>query len=132
MNFTPTRRKVLKSGLLTAASLPLAGAASAQAAWPSKPIKIICGYPPGGLTDLFARAYGEYIQEKTGQTVTVETKAGLTLDPPNLKPWKITAKLINALDKKYSSSAGYNAFRNDTFYYPADPRSLFVSGRFDF
>ena len=76
MTLIPTRRKVLKSGLSTVASLPLAGPAWAQASWPSKPIKIICGYPPGGLTDLFARAYGEYIQEKTGQTVTVETKAG--------------------------------------------------------
>lgn len=50
----------------------------------------------------------------------------------NIKPWKITAKLINALDKKYSPLAGYSAFYNDTYYYPADRRSLFVSGRFDF
>ena len=50
----------------------------------------------------------------------------------NLKPWKITAKLINALDKKYSATAGYSAFYNDTYYYPNDPRSVFVSGRFDF
>jgi iron complex outermembrane recepter protein len=50
----------------------------------------------------------------------------------NLKPWKITAKLINALDKKYSSAGGYDVFRNDTFYYPTDPRSFFVSGRYDF
>lgn len=54
----------------------------------------------------------------------------------NLKPWKITAKLINALDKKYSPFAGYSAasfFRPaDTFYYPADGRSVFVSGRYDF
>ncbi len=50
----------------------------------------------------------------------------------NLKPWKITAKLINALDKKYSAIAGYSAFYNDTYYYPTDPRSFFVSGRYDF
>jgi iron complex outermembrane recepter protein len=50
----------------------------------------------------------------------------------NLKPWKITAKLINALDKKYSSLAGYSAFSNDTYYYPSDPRSFFVSARHDF
>ncbi|MFA6314539.1 MAG: TonB-dependent receptor [Sterolibacterium sp.] len=49
-----------------------------------------------------------------------------------LKPWKITARLLNALDKKYSPFAGYSAFYNDTYYYPADGRSLFVSGRFDF
>ena len=50
----------------------------------------------------------------------------------NLKPWKVTAKLINALDKKYASTAGYSAFFSDTYYYPTDPRSLFVSGRLDF
>jgi iron complex outermembrane receptor protein len=51
----------------------------------------------------------------------------------NLKPWKITAKLINALDKKYSPLAGYSSPpTNDTFFYPADPRSVFVSGRYDF
>ena len=50
----------------------------------------------------------------------------------NLKPWKITAKLINALDKKYSPFAGYSAFRNDTYYYPADGRSVFVAARYDF
>ena len=71
-----TRRKAIASGLATAAALPFAGSASAQGAWPSKPIKIICGWPAGGLTDLFSRAYGEYIQEKTGQTVTIENKTG--------------------------------------------------------
>ena len=50
----------------------------------------------------------------------------------NLKPWKITAKLINAFDKKYSPFAGYSAYRKDTYYYPADGRSVFVSGRYDF
>lgn len=50
----------------------------------------------------------------------------------NLKPWKITAKLINAFDRKYSPYAGYSAFRNDTFYYPADGRSAFVAARYDF
>ena len=29
----------------------------------------------------------------------------------NLKPWKITARILNALDKKYSPLAGYSAFR---------------------
>jgi iron complex outermembrane receptor protein len=50
----------------------------------------------------------------------------------NLKPWKITAKLLNALDKKYSPLAGYDVWSNQTYYYPADGRSVFVSGRYDF
>jgi tripartite-type tricarboxylate transporter receptor subunit TctC len=70
-----SRRDVLRYGGAAAASL-LAAPAIGQAPWPSKPIRIVCGYPAGGLTDIFARAYGEYISQKTGQPVTVENKAG--------------------------------------------------------
>jgi tripartite-type tricarboxylate transporter receptor subunit TctC len=75
----PSRRDVLRYGsaAVAAAALPASLAAPAIAqAWPSKPIRIICGYPAGGLTDTFARAYGEYISQQTGQPVTVENKAG--------------------------------------------------------
>lgn len=44
--------------------------------WPSRPIKIVCGYPAGGLGDSFARIYGEYLSQKLGQPVIVENKAG--------------------------------------------------------
>jgi tripartite-type tricarboxylate transporter receptor subunit TctC len=75
MPFQFTRRNMLASGLASAAALPFAGPARAQG-WPSKPIKIVVGYPAGGLADLFARAYGEYIAQKLGQPVLVENKAG--------------------------------------------------------
>jgi tripartite-type tricarboxylate transporter receptor subunit TctC len=44
--------------------------------WPSRPIKIVCGYPAGGLTDSFARIYGEYLSQKLGQPVIVENRSG--------------------------------------------------------
>src|SRR5438477_2463299 len=60
-----------------ASAIPLIGpSAHAQTDWPTKPIKIIAGYPAGGQTDLYARTYGEYIRSETGQSVTVENKAG--------------------------------------------------------
>ena len=70
-----TRRAVIKTGIATAAAMPLIGSAWAQA-WPAKPIKIVVGYPAGGLTDLFARAYGEYLGQRLGQPVVVENKPG--------------------------------------------------------
>jgi tripartite-type tricarboxylate transporter receptor subunit TctC len=68
-----SRRTTLVTGLAAALPMPYV---RAQAAWPTKPIRIICGFPPGGLTDQFSRAYGDYIAEKTGQTVTVENRPG--------------------------------------------------------
>ena len=50
----------------------------------------------------------------------------------NFKPWQISAKLLNATDRKYSPFAGYSSFRNDTYYYPADGRAVFVTGRYSF
>jgi tripartite-type tricarboxylate transporter receptor subunit TctC len=58
------------SGLLLAAPRSFAQG------YPNKPIKIVVTYPAGGLTDSFARAYGEYISQKVGQPVVVENKAG--------------------------------------------------------
>lgn len=50
----------------------------------------------------------------------------------NLKPWRVTAKLLNATDKKYSPFAGYSSSKSDTYYYPADGRAFFMTGRYDF
>ena len=72
MLIRPKRRDVLRLG---AAAALLPAPALAQA-WPNKPIKIVCTYPPGGLTDIFSRAYGEYVGSKLGQTVVVENKTG--------------------------------------------------------
>ena len=71
--FRLSRRTVLASasvGLFAPAIV------RAQDKFPSKPIRIISAFPPGGLTDAFSRAYGDYISEKLGQPVIVEAKPG--------------------------------------------------------
>ncbi|CAN5452769.1 tripartite tricarboxylate transporter substrate binding protein [soil metagenome] len=71
----PSRRDVLRYGTAATAAALLPAPAIAQA-WPNKPIRIVCGFPVGGLTDIFARTYGEGISQKTGQPVVVENKTG--------------------------------------------------------
>jgi len=55
----------------------LATAAFAQA-WPSKTIKLIVPYPPGGTSDILARAIGPGLTAAFGQPVIIENKAGAT------------------------------------------------------
>jgi tripartite-type tricarboxylate transporter receptor subunit TctC len=51
-------------------------AASAQDKYPSKPVKIIVPYAPGGATDIVARIVGEQLRQITGQSFVVENKPG--------------------------------------------------------
>jgi tripartite-type tricarboxylate transporter receptor subunit TctC len=70
------RRHFITAGS-AAASLPLLSRrASAQAAWPSRNIRMVCSYPAGGQTDLLARAFGDFISRQVGKTVVIENKAG--------------------------------------------------------
>ena len=72
-----SRRRIAAAlGLSPLAALPLAATAQGVAGWPSKPIRIFVGFPPGGLTDAYARQYGEFLAAKVGQTVTVENRPG--------------------------------------------------------
>ncbi len=74
---SPKRRSLVLASLAAAAAGPaiLTRRAHAQA-WPSRPIRFVVSFPPGGLTDLYARAYGEYIGQHIGQPVIVENRAG--------------------------------------------------------
>ena len=44
--------------------------------WPNKPVRFICGYAAGGLTDLFARLAAEHLTTKYGRPFVVENKTG--------------------------------------------------------
>jgi tripartite-type tricarboxylate transporter receptor subunit TctC len=67
--------RLLSACLLLALTLAPAGAAFAQA-WPSKPIRLIVPYPPGGGNDNLARIFGTRIAERLGQPIVIENRPG--------------------------------------------------------
>jgi tripartite-type tricarboxylate transporter receptor subunit TctC len=62
--------------LLSIFALAIGGAAVAQDKYPSKPVKILVPYAPGGATDITARIYGEQLKNILGQQFVVESKPG--------------------------------------------------------
>ena len=72
LSFVSRRAALLAS--LAAALLP--GAARAQPDWPSKPIRIVVPYAPGGSADTLGRAIGKHLSDAFKQTVIIENRAG--------------------------------------------------------
>jgi len=65
---------------LVALAFPLALAAqavcAADAAWPTRPIRLIVGYPPGGSTDIAARLIGQRLAPVFGQSIVIDNRSG--------------------------------------------------------
>ena len=75
MNTTPFLRRMLGAALLAALSLA-APHALAQADWPTKPIRFVVPFAPGGTSEIVARAVAAELTKQLGQTVYVENKPG--------------------------------------------------------
>jgi tripartite-type tricarboxylate transporter receptor subunit TctC len=75
--FTPGRplRAFLLLSFFAAAAIS-GGAARAQDAYPSQPIRLVIPFAPGGSSDIVGRFFGQFLQKETGQAVVIDNKAG--------------------------------------------------------
>jgi tripartite-type tricarboxylate transporter receptor subunit TctC len=94
-----SRRSALGLLALTVAATAPIGSAMALD-YPTRPVKWVVGYPPGGATDIIARLIGQRLQEKLGQPFVIENKPGAgnniaTESVVNAAPDGYTLLLVN-------------------------------------
>src|SRR3954453_7000373 len=71
---TISRRSLLQ--LAVGATLPSLSSAAQAQSWPTRPVRLIVGYTPGGSADLTARLMGQWLSERLGQAFVVENRPG--------------------------------------------------------
>ena len=97
------------SAIAACVLLSLGGALPAAAQnYPSKPIRLIVPYPPGGGTDFFARAVGAKMSDLLGQSVVVENRPG-------------AATIIGAETAAKAPADGYTVLLGDSATYAVNP-----------
>lgn len=85
-------------GLAITAAAPIGSAMALD--YPTRPVKWVVGYPPGGATDIIARLIGQRLQERLGQPFVIENKPGAgnniaTESVINAEPDGYTLLLVN-------------------------------------
>lgn len=94
-----SRRAAIGWIALGFSAFTLMGSASAQD-YPTRPVRFVVPYPPGGATDILARLIGQKLSERTGQTFVIENKPGAgnnigTESVVNAEPDGYTILLVN-------------------------------------
>src|SRR5262245_38010329 len=59
-----------------AAALPIASRMAQAQSYPTRPARIVSGFPPGGISDTYARLIAQSLSERMGQQFIVENRPG--------------------------------------------------------
>jgi tripartite-type tricarboxylate transporter receptor subunit TctC len=60
----------------SAAALPAVSPTARAQSYPMRPVRIVCGFPPGGINDTYARLISQWLSQGLGQQFVVETRPG--------------------------------------------------------
>ncbi len=118
-----TRRETLAWAGAGAGSLLLPGVARSQADWPSRAIKVLISFPPGGSSDFVGRALAPFLAEQFGQPFVVDNRPGaggmiaadaLRKEPPNGYNFMISNNAPFTIAPTMFKNIAYDAVRDFT------------------
>jgi tripartite-type tricarboxylate transporter receptor subunit TctC len=95
-----SRRAAIGLVAIGLAALAVSAGGAAALDYPTRPVRFVVGYPPGGATDILARLIGQRLSEKLGQQFVIENKPGAgnnigTEAVVNAEPNGYTVLLVN-------------------------------------
>ena len=103
-----------RAALLSALGLPTVAQAQQGVAdqWPTRSIRLIVPYPPGGTTDIVARRYADFLRARIRQPIVVENRAGATTNIG-------TEAAVRSAPDGYTLLLGTTALASNPVYGPA-------------
>src|SRR5262252_5264706 len=88
--------------------------------YPTRPVRLIVGYAPGGATDILARLFGQWLSDRLGQQFLIENRAGgsnnigteVVVRAPADGHTLLLANTVNAINATLYSKLNYNFIRD--------------------
>jgi tripartite-type tricarboxylate transporter receptor subunit TctC len=115
----PPRRTFLHLAV-SAAALPVALRIASAQTYPTRPVRLICGFPAGGPNDTLARLIGQWLSERLGRPFVIENRAGAATNiateavvraPPDGYTLLVVAQ-VNAINATLYDKLNFNFIRD--------------------
>ncbi|CAN7345882.1 Bug family tripartite tricarboxylate transporter substrate binding protein [Variovorax sp. LjRoot178] len=120
----PDVPRISRRALIAAAGAVVAPSLLAQPAYPFRPIRIVVGFPPGGIPDILARLYSQHMSTLLGTPVIVDNKPGalqmnairnVTSSPADGYTLWLTAAAAIALTPAFEKDLPYDPLKDFTY-----------------
>jgi tripartite-type tricarboxylate transporter receptor subunit TctC len=107
---------------VAAAALPAVSRFAWAQAYPTRPVRLVVGFPPGGPTDIVARLMGQWLLERLGQPLVIENRPGAggdiatqaVINAPADGYTLLMASHANAINATLYSNLSFNFIRDVT------------------
>jgi tripartite-type tricarboxylate transporter receptor subunit TctC len=113
------RRKFLQFAL-GAAALPAASRSASAQAYPSRPVRWVVGYTPGGGNDIIARLMAQWLQERLGQPFVIENRPGAASNIATEAVVKAPADGYTLLLANFANASNATMYKNLKFNFIRD------------